>query len=141
MKIYKNILFWLLIGLIIFIPLYPKFPLLSVPGTYVAIRLEDFLITIVFILWGIYQIKNNRNIIKEPLFQAFMLFWFVGFVSLLSAILITHSISIHLGILHWLRRIEFMLLFWVAATSITSWKQIKIILAVLVIVTFLVVFY
>ena len=32
--------------LIIFIPLYPKFPLVSVSGTYVAIRLDDIVVAV-----------------------------------------------------------------------------------------------
>lgn len=139
--LFQKILFWLLVGLIIFIPLYPKFPLFNVPGTYVTVRLEDFFIIIVLLLWGICQFKYNKRLVAQPLFQAFILFWFIGFVSLLSALLITDSVVPHLGILHWGRRLEYMLLFWVAATSSVNRQQIKTLLWVFVFVTLTVVFY
>jgi O-antigen ligase len=138
---YQNILFLLLIGLVIFIPLYPKFPLLSVPGTYVAIRIEDFLIALVLLFWFIYQIKDKNRVIMQSLFWAFVVFWFTGLVSLFSGIFITHSVLPHLGLLHWLRRVEFMMLFWVAVNSISSMKQLKVMLSVFFLVTFFVIFY
>ncbi len=138
---FQNVLFWLLVGLIIFIPLYPKFPLLNVLGTYVTIRLEDFFISIVLLLWGIYQFKYNKRLVTQPLFQAFALFWFVGFVSLLSAIFISHSVVPHLGLLHWGRRLEYMFLFWVAATTLINRQQVKILFWVFVLATLIVVSY
>jgi len=41
---FEEFLFWLVISLLIFIPLYQKFPLLEFKGLPVAIRLEDFLV-------------------------------------------------------------------------------------------------
>ena len=34
-------------AILIAVPLYPKFPFLNVPGIYVSIRIEDFLILII----------------------------------------------------------------------------------------------
>ena len=39
-----RVLYILTLFLFAFIPLYPKFPLLNISGTYVAVRLEDLLI-------------------------------------------------------------------------------------------------
>ncbi len=138
---YPKILFWLLMGLVIFIPLYPKFPFFNVPGTYVAIRLEDLFIAITIFSWFIYHLVYKREIFRNLYFQVFLLFWFVGFVSLLSALLITQSVVPHLGFLHWLRRLEFMLLFWIAATSITSRQHIKYLLWAFIFATLVVVIY
>jgi hypothetical protein len=138
---YQKILFWLFTGLVIFIPLYPKFPLFSVPGTYVSIRLEDLFIAAVIFFWIIYQILYKRKIIKNLYFQAFLLFWFAGLISLLSALLITHSVIPLLGFLHWARRLEFMILFWIAGTTVTSKQQVKFLLWIFVFVTLVVVFY
>lgn len=140
-NIYQNSLFWLLAGLVIFIPLYPKFPLLNVPGTYVAIRLEDFFIAGTIFLWIIYQLLYKRNIIKNHYFQLFLLFWFTGLVSLLSSLMITHSVIPHLGFLHWTRRIEFMLLFWIAATCLKSKQHLKYLLWVLISTSVIILFY
>lgn len=137
----QNILFWLLSGLMAFILLYPKFPLLNVPGTYVAIRLEDFFIAILISFWGIYTFKYNIETFNSKSFKIFLLFWFIGFISLLSAFTITHSVAVHLGILHWIRRIEFMLFFLIAATTIISKQQIRYLFLIFFIVTCFILFY
>ncbi len=140
-KLFQNFLFYLLAGLLIFIPLYPKFPFLNVTGTYVAIRLEDFFIAVVINLWFLYILVYERELFKNFYFQVFLLFWFTGIVSLLSAMFITDSIVAHLGFLHWARRVELMVIFWIAATCITSKQQIKFLLWVFILVTSIVVFY
>ncbi len=45
--------------LILFIPLYPKFPLQTIKGTYVAIRLDDIVIALSLLTWFLYQIKTD----------------------------------------------------------------------------------
>ena len=48
LKLIKDNFFYLGIGfLLFFIPVYPKFPLLGVSGTYVSIRLEDIFVAII----------------------------------------------------------------------------------------------
>lgn len=138
---YQRIVLGLFTFLIIFVPLYPKFPLLSVPGTYVSIRLEDFLIAFTILLWAIYQLLYNLKIFKTITFQVFLLFWFVGFVSYLSSLLITQSIVPHLGFLHFARRVEFMLPFWIAATTVKTREQVRFLLWVFVAVTLVVLLY
>lgn len=145
----EKLLFWLTLGLMVFIPLYPKFPLLNIPKTYVAIRVEDILIAVLLIIWIHNKLpKMNKffspkikAILKEPITQSFLLFWLIGGLSLLSAILITHTILPHLGLLHWVRRVEYMVLFLIAATTISSFEQVKIILKTGIIATLAVAFY
>ena len=48
LKLLNSLYKYAVAALFIFIPLYPKFPLFNVPGTYVAIRAEDFFIGVVF---------------------------------------------------------------------------------------------
>ena len=54
-----------------------------------------------------------------------MLYWLFGSLSLLSAVLITKNISPSLAFFHFLRRIEYMSLFFVALSSIRSVKNFK----------------
>jgi hypothetical protein len=140
-KFLKKILFILLCILGAFIPLYPKFPLFNVPGTYVAIRAEDFLIAISIGVWLIYIFIYKRIILTNFYFRLFLLFWAVGLVSLTSALYITDSVIPHLGFLHWARRIEFMFLFWLAAVCVKTDKQIKYLLWIFIGTTLLVLFY
>ncbi len=123
---YLNILiFFLVIFLFAFIPLYPKFPLINIEGTFVAIRIEDFLIALTVALWGIYIIYTSRlrDILRDKLNQVILLFFFVGCVSTFSAIFLTHSVTPNLSILHFLRRIEFMMLLPVVLSIVTTKKR------------------
>ena len=63
---FEKYLFFGVLGLFVFIPLYPKFPLFSVPGTYVAVRLEDFLIGLVIVWFFIAKLSEVKKIINEP---------------------------------------------------------------------------
>lgn len=128
-SIFEKYSFWLVIFLLVFIPLYPKFPLLEVGGTYVAIRVEDILIAFIVFLWLVGNLPKLKSYLGQTIFQVFILFWLIGGLSLISAIFITHSITPGLGTLHWLRRVEYMSLFFVAATSINNLAQVRKMLA------------
>lgn len=128
-----KLLFWLVIFLFGFIPLYPKFPLINIMGTFVAIRLEDLFIGLTVVIWAIYLVLSDalQDFLKDRLSRAILLFFFVGFVSTFSAIFLTHSVTAHISILHFLRRVEFMLLLPVVATTIKTRKQLLGVLTVL----------
>src|SRR3972149_9203748 len=108
----QKILFCLVVLLFVFIPLYPKFPLINISGTFVAIRAEDLIIGITLGLWAIYLVLSDqlKIFLKDKLNTAILLFFFVGFISIFSAIFLTHTVIPHISILHYLRRIEFILL-------------------------------
>ena len=141
MKIRLNYLntaiFLLIIFLFAFIPLYPKFPLINIKGTFVAIRIEDFIIALTVSLWGFYLVFSDqiRPFLKDKLNQAILLFFFIGVISTFSAYFLTQSVTLNLAILNFLRRIEFMILLPVCATIITTKKRIILILVVLALTT------
>jgi len=114
-----------IIGLLLFIPIYPKFPFFNVPGTYVAIRIEDFVIAFVLLLWFIHQLRLGFPSLKDRVGKFIMLYWLVGGLSLLSAVLITKNVSPSIALFHFLRRIEYMSLFFVALASIRSVKNLR----------------
>lgn len=131
---YLNLsIFILILFLFAFIPLYPKFPLINIKGTFVAIRAEDFLIALTVTLWGIYIIytRKLREILKDKLNQAILLFFFIGCISTFSASFLTHSVAPYLSVLHFLRRIEFMILLPVVSTIAKTKKRFIIILLIL----------
>ena len=141
-KLHKiNLLSLGVIALLLFIPVYPKFPTLNVIGTYVAIRAEDFLVAFILLLWLVNQICLGFPTLKDRVSKLIILFWGVGFLSLLSAIFITKNISVNIAILHYLRRIEYMSLFFVALSSVKSKENIKSYGLVLFLATFGVVVY
>lgn len=128
-----RILFWGVLFLFVFIPLYPKFPLFGISGTFVAIRLEDLFIFAALAIWALYLVlsKRYKEILDNRLTQLLLLFFFTGFVSTISAIFLTNSVESHISLLHYLRRIEFMLLLPVVATVVQTKKQLMTILVTL----------
>ena len=94
-------------AILIAIPLYPKFPFLRIPGTYVAIRIEDFLIFFLALFFVLFFIKEFPTLLRNRLELSILAFILVGLVSLFSAILVTKTVSPSIAVLHWLRRIEY----------------------------------
>ena len=140
-RVFEKKLFWWVLVLSVFIPLYPKFPLLNVQGTYVAIRLEDFLIAFVVFWWVIAKLPKLKSFLSENITKAILLFWGIGALSLFSGIFLTSTVTPHLGIFHYLRRVETMILFLVAMTAFESRKQVKIWLLTMFAVTVAIVLY
>lgn len=126
-----NILSLAVIALLLFIPLYPKFPLsllipqVVVPGTHVAIRIEDFLVAGVVFLWFLTELRHGFPTLKDKVSRLILLYWAVGALSLASALLITKNVAPHLVALHFIRRIEYMSLFFVALASVREVRNIR----------------
>ena len=116
--------------LLVFIPLYPKWPLFDVlPGYIVRVRLEDFLILGAVIIWGVYVLRGKVNFKKIPLAKPIAAYLAVGFLSVLSAIFITKTvypefIQIAKVFLHFFRRIEYFSLFFIFFSGLKSKKQV-----------------
>jgi len=113
-----NLLKVLVLILLIFIPLYPKFPLTGVEGTYVAVRVDDIVVASVFLVWLLFQLRNRLPVLRDRLFRLFALYWLAGLIANLSAFAVTDLVSFKLATLHWLRRIEYMSLFFVVKDAI-----------------------
>lgn len=125
--------------LLIFIPLYPKLPLLdALPGYIVRVRLEDFFVSFTIIVWFIYFLRGKVTLKNNPLFKPISAYLIVGLLSVLSAIFIIKTVpmeNLHIGkiLLHYLRRIEYFSLFFIFFSSVKSLKQIKVFLVLLII--------
>lgn len=140
-QVFDKYLFWGVVVLFVFIPLYPKFPILNVPGTYVAIRLEDFLIALLILGWFLAILPKFKQFLQSTLTQTFLLFWLITFFSLISGIFLTQTVVPHLGFLHYLRRVELMLLFFVSLQAVKTLKEVKILLVVMLATTLVIVLY
>lgn len=114
-----------LTALLIFIPLFPKFPTLRLANIYVSIRLEDFLILITLFIFIIPLLKNLRQIMNEKITRAILLFLLVGLISTLSAVFLTQTVSFEISFLHWLRRLEYLSVFFVGFIYIKYLNQDK----------------
>lgn len=124
--ILNKILFGLILFLLGFIILYPKFPLLNIKGTFVAIRIEDFLIAATIGIWTVYLYlkKDFTFFTKDIIGKALLLFFLTGIFSLLSAFFLTFTATTNLALLHFLRRVELIMLLPICMTVITSKKRL-----------------
>lgn len=128
-----------------FIPLYPKIPLFDIFGTWVYIRLEDFLIFIACLLFGFLLFKKKVSL-KTPLTLPIMVFWITGFVSLLIALLFIFphlsNVFPHVAVLHYIRHIEYMVLFFLSyAVIANNRKLLPFVIAVLAVTSAAVIAY
>lgn len=112
----------LITAVLIVVPLFPKFPAIRIPGIYVAVRLEDFLILFTLLIFLIPMLINFKSFIKEKVPRAIILFLLIGFISTLSGIVITQTVVPSIALLHFFRRVEYLSLFFVGFIFI---KQIK----------------
>lgn len=127
--------------LIFFIPLYPKFPLVGVTGTYVSIRLDDIIIAITILIWLIHQIIHRFPVFKLKITKLFLVYFMAIIASFVTAFLIYQDTPINLLILHLMRRFEYISLFFIAVNSIKSIKDFHLSYIFLLISTFLVSLY
>jgi hypothetical protein len=97
-------------AVLIFIPLYPKFPLFTVPFTYVQIRAEDFLIASVWLIFFL-RLLFVKKIKTPPLWLQIGVYLLIGTFSLISALLITKNIVPSVAALHLFRRVEYFSIF------------------------------
>jgi len=126
-----NVLAVLSACLIIFIPLYPKLPLLDIlPGYIVRVRLEDFVISFTILLWIVWLVRGKVKLLDNPLFKPIALYLVVGLLSMISAIFITQTVplqALHIGkmFLHFLRRVEYFSLFFIFYSTVNNLRLLK----------------
>lgn len=142
--IWDNILFLETLFLIIFIPLYPKIPLIDIKNTWVYIRAEDFIIFFVFISWIILLIKEKITL-KTPLTVPILIFWIVGVIATLHGVLIVFpdlaNVFPNVAFLSLVRHIEYISVFFIAFAGIKNKNQLKFVIAALVVTLLGVIFY
>lgn len=121
----QNLLKWLLVGFIFIIPLYPKLPLLNVNYTYIHIRLEDVYMAIISVVFFIQFLRRKISVNKR--FAIIIgLFWVAVITSFVIANFVLKSLPeqhLKVSLLHALRRIEYMIVFFIAASQVKTKKD------------------
>jgi hypothetical protein len=122
--------------LIVVIPLYPKIPLADlIEGYIVRLRLEDVIILFTILVYFVQLLRKKitlpTNLVSKLIFGYIV----VGGLSSLSAIFITQTVPLeepHLLKLafHYLRRIEYFSLFFIAYSSIRTKADLKLFLGI-----------
>jgi len=130
MKIFNffknNILFFLTLLLLVFIPLYPKLPVINVTNTWVYVRLEDFIVAFTILVWAILFFMKKVNL-KTPLTFPILIFWIVGGLSTLHGVLLIFptisNVFSNVALLSFIREIEYIFLFFVAYSGVKNYKD------------------
>lgn len=116
-----NILGLVTLFLLAFIPLYPKLPLVDVKNTWVYVRVEDFFVLGAFILWGALFYKKKATL-NTPLTLPILGFWIMGVLATIHGVIIIFptvaNVFPNVALLSFLRRIEYMSLFFIAFSSV-----------------------
>lgn len=136
-----NIFRPIIVIIILFIPLYPKFPLTNVDGTYVAIRLDDIVIALTILIWFIYQLIHKFPVFKLKITKLFLVYFLAIITSFITAFLIYQTDSTNILLLHLARRFEYISLFFIAINSIKSKQDLVFSYVFLLISTLLVSIY
>lgn len=118
--------------LLVFIPLYPKWPLFDILYGYnVRVRLEDFWVLFALLVLFV-QLVRRKVIFKiTPVIFFLMAYLIVGFLSVLTSIFVIKTVPVeylHMAktFFHWLRRVEYFSLFFVFFGSIKNFRRVKI---------------
>lgn len=126
---------YLLVLILFFVALYPKFPLLGVSGTFVAVRIEDFVVAAAIIFWAITAGLRQKDL---PVHRAILLYLLTGFVSVFSAVFITKTAGLSLGLLHALRRVEYMAMFAVGFNALQNRNQLHFLIRCFLLISLIV---
>lgn len=138
-----NILKILLIGYIFIIPLYPKFPLRLIEYTYIAIRVDDLITCLIAAVFFLQLIRGKVQIDKK-FAVLFCAFWAAVFASFAVGYFLQGSIRqqlMQVSLLHSMRRVQYMLFFFVAYTTVKKKEDLFLYLRLISIVLCVVVLY
>lgn len=139
-----NVFFLLTLFLIAFIPLYPKLPLIDVRNVWVYIRAEDFIVLFALVYWGVVAVRK-KGALQTPLTMPILLFWLIGAAATLHGLLLIlpglADVYANVAFFSFLRRIEYMSLFFIAYSSMKNKQLLYPLVVVLTATLFVVVVY
>ena len=130
-----NILFVLTLFLLVFIPLYPKIPLLDVRNTWVYVRAEDFVVVFTLLIW-LALLFRKKITLKTPLTIPILVYWIIGAIATIHGIVLLFptmaNVFANVSYLAYVRHIEYMSLFFIAYSAMRDKNFLKYAIAVLV---------
>ncbi len=140
----ENTLFLFSLFLLVFIPLYPKLPLVDVKNVWVYIRLEDFVVLFMLLWWMVVVVRRSLSI-RTPLTIPILLFWLVGAITTIHGILLVFpelaNVFPNVALLSYVRHIEYMSLFFIGYTGMKEKRFLSPFLVVLTVSLCLVLVY
>jgi O-antigen ligase len=119
----ENLVKILLVVFIFLVPLWPKLPIKMINYTYIAIRFDDIYLAILAFIFFV-QLLRKKVLINRKFIFPFAFFILAVISSYLWNSYISKAIEFpHLGLLHTLRRIEYMIMFFIASSVIKTKKD------------------
>ena len=144
LKLFKSpdLLFkYLTAAIVLAIPLYPKFPFIRIPGVQVSIRLEDFLLVGLTLALAIYLAPKIKQVFSHKLERAIFVYLAVGLVSLLSGVILTKTVIPQVGFLHWARRIEYFVPFFLGIVAVRKKENLEFHIKIIMLTLFVIFIY
>lgn len=140
----NNLLFVLTLFLLMFIPLYPKIPIVDIKNTWVYVRGEDFVVLFVLFFW-VSLLFRKKVTFKTPLTIPIMAFWIIGAIATTHGVVLLFptlaNVFPNVAFLSYIRHIEYMSLFFVAYASIRNKNSINYVIITLAATVFLISLY
>lgn len=128
---------WLFVAgllLLAFIPLYPKIPLFDIKNTWVYVRLEDFFVLFILLAFAGMLIRGKITL-KSPLTAPIFLFFLAGGVATIHSIVLIYptvsDIFPNVSFLSYLRRIEYMSVFFISYAAMKDRRMFPFVVATL----------
>ncbi|MBI3576852.1 hypothetical protein HY086_02300 [Candidatus Gottesmanbacteria bacterium] len=120
--------------LLAFIPLYPKLPLVDIRNTWVYVRVEDFIVLFVLCYWGLLLVRKKIDL-KTPLTVPMLAFWLIGGIATIHGLLLIFPtlayVYPNVAFFSFVRRIEYMSVFFIAYQAVKDSRIVSYVLAVL----------
>lgn len=111
--------------LILFIPLYPKFPIFAVDNTYVAIRLDDIVVGLAILIWLIYQISHRLPLFRLKITPFLVAYLLSLIASTVTAVMIYQTEPANIILLHFFRRFQYISLFFISLQAVQKRQDLK----------------
>jgi hypothetical protein len=130
----------ILVALVI-LPLYPKVGLIAVRGTYVPIRLDDFVTLAVIGAWAV-TLLRQRRMPRVPAIWPPVIVWLgLGLVALAIGAALLNTVNWGTGALFWAKPIEYLILGWAAYDLIDRPDRLRLVLSAVFVAASIVVAY
>lgn len=125
-KLFKHRLInYLLLIYIFFVPLWPKLPFLSIDYTYIAVRYEDLFVGILVLVFLVELLRGRLKLKDNPLLKPIITYWLVVFISFLVGFYLLGTVkTFSLGFLNSARRVEYMIVFFIAFAALENKQQL-----------------
>jgi hypothetical protein len=133
--------FLAILAALVILPLYPKVGLIAVSGTYIPIRLDDFVTLAVIGAWVATLVRERRMPRVPPIWPPVVLWLGLGLVALAIGAAALNTVSWGTGALFWAKPIEYLALGWAAYDLIDRPGRLRLVLSAVFVAASIVVAY